>query len=105
MTSLNLDVSKMFNQFAGKEVPMVEEDIEMDFKHLGKITFTEVRLADQNDATVKAMADHAKANNLNLRLWWPGTVGTMDFRMNRVNANIEKGDDGKWRVSKDFRLG
>lgn len=106
MTSLNLDVSKLFNQFAGKEIPMKEEEKTYTRRRTGEtVTYTQVSLADDNDPTVKAMADHAKANGLSLRLWWPGMFGTMDFRTNRVNAHIEKAADGKWRVEREFRLG
>jgi hypothetical protein len=30
---------------------------------------------------------------------------TMDYRLDRVNARIEKGNDGKWRVGQRFNLG
>ncbi|MDE1151443.1 MAG: hypothetical protein PW788_02805 [Micavibrio sp.] len=94
------DVSHIFNKFAGKEVPMKEE--EFDFKGH---KYTQVKLADENDATVKEMRDAAKDAGLRLRLWLPGTMGTMDFRMDRVNARIEKEADGKYRVSPRFNLG
>jgi hypothetical protein len=98
--SPKLDVSDIFNKFAGREVPMKEEP----FVIRGK-TYTQVRLADENDPTVKELHDDAKAKGLSLRLWWPGMAGTADFRMDRVNAHIEKATDGKWRISNRFDLG
>jgi hypothetical protein len=94
------DVSHIFNKFAGREVPMKEEP----FVIRGK-TYTQIRLADDKDPTVQEMRDAAKEAGLKLRLWWPGIAGTMDFRMDRVNAHIEKAPDGKWRVSNRFDLG
>ncbi len=94
------DVSAIFNKFAGREVAMKEE--EFDFKGH---KYTQVKLADENDATVKEMRDAAKDAGLRLRLWLPGTVGTMDFRTDRVNARIEKEAGGKYRVSKRFNIG
>lgn len=94
------DVSDIFNKFAGREVPMKEEP----FVIRGK-TYTQIRLADDNDPTVQEMRETAKKSGLKLRLWWPGIAGTMDFRMDRVNAHIEKAPDGKWRVGNRFNLG
>ncbi len=94
------DVSDLFNKFAGREVPMKEEP----FTIRGK-TYTQVRLANDKDPTVEEMRDEAKSHGLSLRVWWPGTAGTADFRMDRVNAHIEKAADGKWRVTNRFDLG
>jgi hypothetical protein len=100
MTSINRDVSHLFNKFAGREVPMKEEP----FTIRGR-TYTQVKLADENDPTVQALRDEAKAHGLSMRVWWPGIAGTADFRMDRVNAHIEKGTDGKYRVGPRFDLG
>lgn len=98
--SPKLDVSAMFNKFAGREVPMKEEPYVYDGQ-----TYTRVKLADPNDPTLQEMRDAAKANGLKMRVWWPGVAGTCDFRMDRVNAHIEKEADGKYRVSKRFNIG
>ncbi|MEZ0223981.1 MAG: hypothetical protein ACAH83_05465 [Alphaproteobacteria bacterium] len=94
------DVSHLFNKFAGREVPMKEEP----FVIRGK-TYTQVTLADDNDPTVQEIEQEAKKNGLQLRLWWPGVAGTADYRMDRVNAHIEKSTDGKYRISSRFDLG
>ncbi|TAL38955.1 MAG: hypothetical protein EPN97_03185 [Alphaproteobacteria bacterium] len=94
------DVSHIFNKFAGREVPMKEEP----FVIRGK-TYTQVRLANDDDPTVGELEQEAKKNGLKLRLWWPGVAGTADFRMDRVNAHIEKGKDGKYRIGNRFDLG
>lgn len=99
------DVSHIFNKFAGREVDMTERTQTIDFKHVGKQTFTVVEPADKNDPLLQEMRDEAKKHGLSLRLWWPGIAGTMDFRPDRVNAHIEKGADGKWRIGNKFNLG
>ena len=94
------DASHIFNKFAGREVPMKEEP----FVIRGK-TYTQVKPADDHDPVLEEMRAEAKKAGLKLRLWWPGVAGTMDFRTDRVNAHIEKADDGKWRVTKKFNIG
>lgn len=99
------DVSHLFNKFAGREVAMTERTETVDFKHIGKQTFTVVEPANKDEPLFKEMQSEAKKHGLSLRLFWPGMMGTMDYRTDRVNANIEKGDDGKWRVGKHFGIG
>lgn len=94
------DVSHIFNKFAGREVPMKEEPVVVRGK-----TYTQTKLVDENDATLQEMRDAAKAAGLRLRVWLPGTMGTMDYRTDRVNAHVEKGSDGKYRVGTKFNIG
>lgn len=104
MTSLNLDVSALFNKFANKEVQIIEEERTYESPRLGKIPYTHVEIAE-NEPTFKEMQEIAKAKNLSLRIWLPGTAGTADFRMDRVNVDVDKDEKGTWRVGKSFRLG
>lgn len=98
-------ITSAFNKFAGREVEVVEETKTHHFKHLGDITLTEVHLKDPNDATLQEMRDEAAVLGLKLRVWLPGTVGTMDYRTDRLNVHIGKEEDGKYRVSKHFGVG
>lgn len=98
------DITTLFNKFASKEIEMNENT--QTLKIGGKdYTFTEVRLANAKDPTVTEMKATAAKAGLSLRLWFPGTIGTMDYRLDRVNAHIEKEADGKYRVSSRFNLG
>jgi hypothetical protein len=99
------DVSHIFNKFAGREVAMTERTETIDFKSLGKQTFTVIEPANKDEPLFKEMQDEAKKHGFSLRLFWPGMGGTADFRTDRVNAHIEKGTDGKWRVGKSFGIG
>ncbi|MEZ0223982.1 MAG: hypothetical protein ACAH83_05470 [Alphaproteobacteria bacterium] len=98
------DVSEMFNKFAGREVPMHEEQKTMRIGCVIK-KFTAVSLADPADPTLKEMSDEATKNGLKLRVLWPGKGSTDDYDRNRVNAHIEKGTDGKWHVGRKFDIG
>src|SRR4051812_40315344 len=97
-------LTDIFNQFAGKEVPMAETSRTLNIG--GKdYTFNEIAPANANDPTLEAMKKAANDKGLRLRVWWPGIMGTMDYDTRRVNAHIEKAQDGKWRVSNRFNLG
>ena len=95
----NPQISDLFNDFAGKEVEMLERK----YEYRGK-NYTEYTIK-KGDETITAMQDLAKENDVTLRMWAPGSVGTMDFRMNRVNGGVEQGTDGKWRVGSSFTIG
>lgn len=82
---MNQKITDLFNKFAGKEV-------------LSPIM-------SMPDPVIAEMKQLANDNGLKLRVWFPNTVGTMDYQPDRVNAHIEKGADGKYRVSNRFNLG
>lgn len=95
-----MDVSRIFNKFAGREVPLEEKVV-----RVAGYTFTEYDLKNNPDPVIEEMEQTAAKNGLSLRVWWPGVGGTCDYDTTRVNAHIEKSPDGKWRVSPNFGLG
>ena len=99
-----MDLKAIFGKFSGQPVRMVEEPYELKSRHLGTIKGVQLKL-DPDDPTVSDMKEAAAQAGLQLRLWWPGTGGTADYRLDRVNASIEKSDDGQWRISDDFSIG
>lgn len=104
MTSMNHDVTHIFNKFAGVEIAVKEEKKEMTIGGK-KYEFVEADFENPNDPVLLGMEETAKKNNLSLRVWLPGTFGTMDYRLDRANVNVAKDPDGKWRVGKQFTLG
>lgn len=99
------DVSSIFGKFAGREVPMKEERRPELLASLEERFYTVVSPVNPADPVLQEMRDEAKRNGLSLRLFWPGRGGTDDVRNDRVNASIEKGADGKWRVGPRFDIG
>lgn len=97
------DLSKKFAKFAGREVNAVEKTQNVK---IGDTVYpiTEVRLG-KDDPAVTELVAAVKAAKLELRLWLPGMMGTMDYRLNRLNAHVEKGTDGKYRIGSSFTLG
>lgn len=35
-----------------------------------------------------------------LRVWLPGTMGTMDYRLDRLNVHISKMNDGSYQITR-----
>lgn len=94
---------KIFGRFAHKEVPMTET------KHTRKIggeeyEFSDVRPSDENHPVLQDLRKTAKKCGVTLRVWWPGMIATMEFNRDRLNVHIEKGGDGKWRISERMNL-
>ncbi|MEZ0259448.1 MAG: hypothetical protein ACAH80_00470 [Alphaproteobacteria bacterium] len=89
---------KIFGRFMQAEVPMTEQQRVM--KVAGEeITFHEVNFTDVNHPVLVDLRKTAKQCGLDLRIWFPGMVGTMELNTNRLNVHIDKGTDGKWRIS------
>ena len=96
MRPSDTDLSKKFSRFAGREVNAREKT--------RNVKIGEVSL-DEKDPAVAALATAVRKAGLELRLWIPGMAGTCDYRLNRLNAHVEKSDDGKFRIGSSFTLG
>ena len=86
-----LSLEEVFNKFAGKEIQVTETD-------------RGVQIA-KSDKTVSELKKAIEEAGFRLRLWMPNSMGTCDFRTDRVNVHVGKGKDGKYRVGKKFNIG
>jgi hypothetical protein len=103
LKGMKKDIASIFNKFAGREVPMIESTVTLPRRRV----FPEVKLANPNDPTIKAMEKVAEKNGLMLEFYWAGGSGLSSFAFppeKYVIAHIEKESDGKWRVSKKLSL-
>ncbi len=92
-------IDELKAQFLDNIVEVTERKYSREFKHLGKtFDFVECNVAD-NDSTIANLTAVVKAKGYELRLWLPDTFGTMDFCDDRVNAYVEKANDGKYRIT------
>ena len=92
-------LTEIFGEFAGKEIQMENKPWEYEGE-----TYDQWQPVE-NEPTLEAMQDAAKASGLTLRTWFPGMMGTMDYRTDRVNVHIEQDSKGAWRVGNDFSIG
>ncbi len=100
---MSRNVSQKFAAFAGRTVTATEHN---ETLRLGENTYTLVNIiVDENCAAIAELTAAVKAARLQLRLNIPGTANTTDFQPNRVNAYLEKGDDGTYRLGAKFDLG
>ena len=100
-----MDVSRQFNQFAGREVAVTEKDMTEFYKKLGfDFSGVEAHL-DENDPVIKELSEAVAKTGLQLRIWLPGTMGTMDYRLDRLNVHVAKEADGKYRIQPGMDLG
>jgi hypothetical protein len=103
------DIKKVFNKFAGREVPMLE-NIAMP-KKAGHAPRRYV-VPRPNDPVLKEMRDEAKKLGFKLFVQWPGHEKPPTIRITpgkkpetRLIARLERSADGKWRVSSTFKIG
>lgn len=72
------NLTSLFNKFAGREVQPPD--------------------TSGPDPVIEEMRKLARDNGLTLRACFPGYLITKDYRLDRVNALIEKGSGGKYRI-------
>jgi hypothetical protein len=83
----------IFNNYTGQEVNVIERKVSVAGYH-----FVEAEL-DNNDPVIKALcADFQKAGISNYRILTPAMVVAMDYDESRLNVNIDKGGDDKYRI-------
>jgi len=99
-----MNLTEIFGAFAGREVAMKEEKLKLKIRGR-EMEFDQVELADANDPVLAEISQAAAKSGLSLRVFWPGIMGTADYQPSRLNIGIQKEEDGKWRISPDFRLG
>lgn len=99
-----LDASHMFNSFAGLEVDVTETPMTHEFRSGEKFDYVDTSYAD-DEPTIVALREFAKAKGLKLRVAFPDSMLTCDHVLNRATVRLEKSEDGKWRVSPKVRLG
>lgn len=93
------DLKKTFAKYAGREVDATETVHQTKWGD-----FTSVHL-NQADPVLTSLFQEAAQAGLEVRLWTPGTAGTCDHVVTRLNVYVEKEPDGKYRITDNFHLG
>ena len=93
------EILELFNKFSGKEIPVHEL-----FDSATNETLN-VDILNQPEPVIEEMKKVAAGQGYHFRVCIPGKRITKEYNTNRINASIEKGADGKWRVSNKFKIG
>jgi hypothetical protein len=102
---MNKGLAGKFNKFVGREVPVAEQQKTYTSRRTGESMPYTVCALDETSPVVKELREAAAASGLKLRIWLPGTMGTMDYRLDRLNVHINKEADGKYRVAPNLNIG
>ncbi len=98
-----MDIAKIFNKYAGKEIQVEEKYVFLSFGR-SSYAYGDIK-PDKNDPVLKAMKRAASEKGLTLRVWFSESTRSCDYRKDRLNVHVTKGEDGKYRVSDKFTIG
>ena len=94
---------KPFEKYVGQVVTV--EKSEHARERNGKKVYTSRVEVTENDPVIREIESLLAKESLLLRIWLPGSIGTMDFRPNRLNVHIseEPADSGVYQINRvDF---
>ena len=97
-------LTEIFSKFAGREVAVREEPYKLELKNLGTFEGIECHFED-NNPVLRELEAEAKNQGLTLRTFLPGWAGDCMFDDKRLNVNVAKDTDGKYRIGNQFSLG
>jgi hypothetical protein len=52
-----------------------------------------------DDTGLIGIKTEAATDGFHLRIWLPGTIGTMDLRGDRINVHVDEQEDGTYKVT------
>lgn len=90
----------IFQKYTGRELPTALKDVVIRGQ-----TFRIPRLSDDNDPTLAAMAQTARAHGYSLHVWFPCSTNPKGRDDKRVNAFVQETRDGRWFISPTYFLG
>ncbi len=80
-----MGVDSLEREFLKREV-----DVKVSKKTIGDGEHAfEYEEHETDDPILKEMEEKAAKIGMVIRLWFPGTVGTMDYRIDRINVRVE----------------
>jgi len=92
-----INPADQFQRFVGRPVKIIEEKYSRT-NHKGETKEYVEETYDENDATISEIRVAAREADLRLRVWTPKTVGTMDFRTDRINVKMENVGEGFFQI-------
>jgi hypothetical protein len=96
MSGRTTTLPEIFAKYAGMQIP--HEDYEQVIRD-NKYTFQ--RPTKEGEQLLSEIYKVAADNNVNLRLWTPGAMGTMDYVPSRLNIKT----DASWVIKNECSYG
>lgn len=91
----------IFDQYIGQLVTVTKTTLQ---RQIGEVTFDHSTYdIPINDPVMIAVEVQAKSMALDVRVWLPNTVGTMEYRNDRLNVTIKE-SNGQY-IIESFRIG
>jgi hypothetical protein len=89
-----------FESFVGKTV-LVNKTTET--AKIGGKEYSNPRCKISNeDVVIAEVCEVATKHSLRCRVWLPGTIGTMDYRLDRLNVKVEEQTDGSFQITRIY---
>ena len=95
--SKKINPADQFQRFVGRPVKIIEKNYSRT-NYKGETKEYVEETYDENDATISEIRVVARDADLKLRIWTPKTVGTMDFRTDRINVKMENVGEGFFQI-------
>ncbi len=90
-----------FDQYIGQTVTVTKTTSE---RQIGEVTFDSSTYdIPSTDSVMNSIESAAKLKGMDLRVWLPNTVGSCEYRFDRLNVSIKE-SNGKYVVD-SFRIG
>jgi hypothetical protein len=99
----NKKLTAQFNKFVGRVVTVTETPRSIEVG--GRTYNTASHAIAKGDKLLGQLREAARKAGFSLRVWLPGTRGTMDYRPSRLNVTLKKEKDGKFRIQDNIRFG
>jgi len=90
-----------YQHFVGKKVNVEVKTLEFK-SNRGKITKYDRYDLTEGDETMRDIRVLVESQDGILRVWFPNSIGTMEMRDERVNVQVDKGEDGSYSVTKVY---
>lgn len=85
--------NSQFDKYLGRKV-LVKETSETLKIGDEDYDFTNCEIEPSETVVSEIQKEHS-----HVRVWLPGTMGTMDYRLDRLNVHIEKQADGSYEIT------
>jgi hypothetical protein len=93
------DTPVLFDKFLGQKVSVDESSTEAELFGKKRIF---LRYEISKSDTVIAELRKEAGDNTRVRVWLPNTIGTHDYRLDRINVKIEKQGDGSYEITRIY---